>query len=77
MTSGDVSSGTLSFLFTDLADSTLLWEQSIYSHVLPRQQAAAAAAFAKLVDAGPTCEDCGEPLLDNDGPLCDRCGRTE
>jgi predicted ATPase/class 3 adenylate cyclase len=25
--SGDVSSGTLSFLFTDLADSTLLWEQ--------------------------------------------------
>jgi predicted ATPase/class 3 adenylate cyclase len=25
--SGDVPSGTLSFLFTDLADSTLLWEQ--------------------------------------------------
>jgi class 3 adenylate cyclase len=27
VTSVDVSSGTLSFLFTDLADSTLLWEQ--------------------------------------------------
>jgi integrase len=45
---------------------------SIYSHVLPRQQAAAAAAFAKLVDDGPTCDDCGRPL-DDDGPLCRRC----
>jgi hypothetical protein len=49
---------------------------SIYSHVLPRQQAAAAAAFAKLVDDGPTCEDCGEPL-DDGGPLCERCGGAE
>jgi integrase len=49
---------------------------SIYSHVLPRQQAAAAAAFSKLVDDIPTCDDCGE-ALDNDGPLCDRCGGTE
>ena len=49
---------------------------SIYSHVLPRQQAAAAAAFAKLVDDGPTCDDCGGPL-DNDGPLCGRCRGNE
>ena len=42
-----------------------------YSHVLPRQQAAAAAAFATLVDDGPTCDGCGEPL-DDGGPLCDR-----
>lgn len=34
---------------------------SIYSHVLPRQQSEAAAAFAKLVDK-PACEQCGESL---------------
>jgi integrase len=47
---------------------------SIYSHVLPRQQAAAAAAFAKLVENGLTCDECGEPT-ESDGPLCDRCQR--
>jgi integrase len=47
---------------------------SIYSHVLPRQQAAAAAAFAKLVAARP-CRECGEPLgdVDVDGDVCESC----
>jgi len=49
---------------------------SIYSHVLPRQRAAAAAAFAKLVDEGPRCDDCGEPL-DGEGPRCDQCRSDE
>ena len=48
---------------------------SIYSHVLPRQQAAAAAAFAKLVDEGPRCTECGEPS-EVDGALCGRCRRS-
>lgn len=46
---------------------------SVYSHVLPRQQAAAAAAFAKLVDEGTTCEECGEPL-EGERLRCNRCG---
>jgi integrase len=45
---------------------------SIYSHVLPRQQAAAAAAFARLVAARP-CSECGEPLGDVDGDVCESC----
>ena len=45
---------------------------SIYSHVLPRQQAAAAAAFARLVAARP-CSECGEPLGDVDGHVCESC----
>jgi hypothetical protein len=45
---------------------------SIYSHVLPRQQAAAAAAFAKLVAAHP-CSECGEPLGDVNGDVCKSC----
>jgi integrase len=48
---------------------------SIYSHVLPRQQAAAAAAFAKLVAEGIACENCGKQLHDG-GPLCGRCRTT-
>jgi integrase len=44
---------------------------SIYSHVLPRQQSAAAAAFARLVDER-TCQACGE-RLDDAGPLCPSC----
>ena len=45
---------------------------SIYSHVLPRQQAAAAAAFARLVEARP-CSECGEPLREGDPELCLGC----
>lgn len=45
---------------------------SIYSHVLPRQQAAAAAAFARLVEAKACCE-CGEPLDEGDEVLCGAC----
>jgi hypothetical protein len=47
---------------------------SIYSHVLPRQQAAAAAAFARIVEARP-CRECGEPLDDADDgvELCQSC----
>jgi integrase len=45
---------------------------SVYSHVLPRQQAAAAAAFAKLVDEGTTCEECGEPR-EGAERRCERC----
>jgi Phage integrase family len=41
---------------------------SIYSHVLPRQQAAAAAAFAELVEA-KVCADCGEPMGEDGGRL--------
>ena len=46
---------------------------SIYSHVLPRQQAAAAAAFARLVESRP-CRECGEPLDDgHGGDVCESC----
>jgi integrase len=45
---------------------------SIYSHVLPRQQAAAAAAFAELVDA-KACAECGEPMAEDGGSLCSSC----
>jgi integrase len=45
---------------------------SIYSHVLPRQQAAAAAAFARLVKAS-ACRECGEPMEDVDKELCGNC----
>jgi integrase len=45
---------------------------SIYSHVLPRQQAAAAAAFARLV-AVRSCRECDEPLYDADDELCQSC----
>lgn len=45
---------------------------SIYSHVLPRQQAAAAAAFAELVANGRACGECGEPL-GGAGPSCAQC----
>jgi predicted ATPase/class 3 adenylate cyclase len=43
--SGDVPSGTLSFLFTDLADSTLLWEQR------EREMAAAMARHDSILAA--------------------------
>ena len=46
---------------------------SIYSHVLPRQQSAAAVAFARLVDE-PPCPVCGEPLH---GSETDRDDRQE
>ena len=45
---------------------------SIYSHVLPRQQAAAAAAFAGLV-ASHSCARCDEPLGAAGLELCDTC----
>jgi integrase len=45
---------------------------SIYSHVLPRQQSAAAAAFARLVD-DRSCSVCGEHR-DGDKPNCPGCG---
>jgi integrase len=45
---------------------------SIYSHVLPRQQAAAAAAFASLVEAR-RCGECGEPLDEGEEALCAGC----
>jgi integrase len=45
---------------------------SIYSHVLPRQQAAAAAAFASLVEV-PRCGECGEPLDEGDEAVCAGC----
>ncbi len=41
---------------------------SIYSHVLPRQQSEAAAAFAQLVEG--SCETCGSSLLGQGGPRC-------
>jgi integrase len=44
---------------------------SIYSHVLPRQQSAAAAAFARLVDER-TCAECGERLDDGE-TTCHAC----
>jgi integrase len=44
---------------------------SIYSHVLPRQQSAAAAAFARLVDQR-TCSHCGE-ALGEDATTCGAC----
>jgi integrase len=44
---------------------------SIYSHVLPRQQSEAAAAFAKLVEG--SCDNCGELLGGGTGPRCGHC----
>jgi hypothetical protein len=44
---------------------------SIYSHVLPRQQSMAAAAFARLVDE-PLCPRCGDPL--DVRRACPSCG---
>lgn len=44
---------------------------SIYSHVLPRQQSEAAAAFARLVEQR-TCPECGKSL-DGGETQCQRC----
>ena len=45
---------------------------SIYSHVLPRQQSAAAVAFARLVDR-PACRECGGLVDDGAGAMCAEC----
>jgi integrase len=45
---------------------------SIYSHVLPRQQAAAAAAFARLV-SDRSCTECGEPVGEGEEGVCGSC----
>jgi integrase len=54
-----------------LGHSSAALTLSIYSHVLPRQQSAAAAAFARLVDER-TCPACGERLGD-DMTRCEAC----
>jgi hypothetical protein len=55
-----------------LGQSPLAVTLSIYSHVVPRQQVAAAAAFARLVETNASGE-CGMSLRDVGDELCTRC----
>jgi hypothetical protein len=58
-----------------LGDSSPALTLSSYSHVLPRQQSAAAAAFAQLVDER-RCADCGGRLGDGETG-CQACESKE